>query len=42
MELRFAAEEGSGAHCVSGNRTVFHERVFDWLDDRLNAACAAA
>jgi hypothetical protein len=30
--LLFAADEGAGAHCVSGNRALFHERVFDWLD----------
>jgi alpha-beta hydrolase superfamily lysophospholipase len=30
--LRFATAEGSGEHCVSGNRALFHERVFDWLD----------
>jgi alpha-beta hydrolase superfamily lysophospholipase len=30
--LRFTADEGSGEHCVSGNRALFHERVFDWLD----------
>ena len=30
--LRFTSEEGSGEHCISGNRSLFHERVFDWLD----------
>ncbi len=30
--LRFTTEEGSGEHCVGGNRALFHERVFDWLD----------
>lgn len=29
---RFTADEGAGEHCVSGNRSLFHERVFDWLD----------
>jgi alpha-beta hydrolase superfamily lysophospholipase len=33
--LRFAADEGSGEHCVSGNRALFHERVFDWLDSHI-------
>jgi pimeloyl-ACP methyl ester carboxylesterase len=33
--LRFEMEEGSGAHGVMGNRALFHERVFDWLDSRL-------
>jgi pimeloyl-ACP methyl ester carboxylesterase len=32
--LRFTADEGAGEHCVSGNRSLFHERVFDWLDKR--------
>lgn len=30
--LRFSAADGSGEHCVSGNRALFHEQVFDWLD----------
>ena len=30
--LRFTADEGAGEHCISGNRALFHERVFDWLD----------
>ena len=30
--LRFTAAEGAGEHCISGNRALFHERVFDWLD----------
>jgi pimeloyl-ACP methyl ester carboxylesterase len=30
--LRFTADEGAGEHCVSGNRALFHERVFGWLD----------
>jgi alpha-beta hydrolase superfamily lysophospholipase len=33
--LRFTADEGSGEHCVSGNRSLFHERVFDWLDKHI-------
>lgn len=33
--LRFTAAEGAGEHCVSGNRALFHERVFNWLDGRL-------
>jgi hypothetical protein len=30
--LHSTADEGAGEHCVSGNRALFHERVFDWLD----------
>jgi pimeloyl-ACP methyl ester carboxylesterase len=33
--LRFTADEGAGEHCISGNRSLFHERVFDWLDVRV-------
>ena len=33
--LRFTAGEGAGEHCVSGNRSVFHERVFNWLDEKI-------
>jgi pimeloyl-ACP methyl ester carboxylesterase len=29
--LRFTVDEGAGEHCVSGNRALFHERVYDWL-----------
>ena len=35
--LRFATAEGSGEHCVSGNRAVLHARVFDWLEAVLAA-----
>jgi pimeloyl-ACP methyl ester carboxylesterase len=35
--LRFTAEEGAGEHCASGNRALFHERVFDWLAARVAA-----
>lgn len=30
--VRFTAAEGAGEHCESGARTLFHQRVFDWLD----------
>ncbi|MGY4711323.1 alpha/beta hydrolase family protein [Mycolicibacterium sp. CBM1] len=33
--LRFAAEEGAGEHCHEGALTLFHQRMFDWLDDTL-------
>lgn len=32
---RFTAAEGAGAHCQSGALTMFHQRMFDWLDDTL-------
>jgi pimeloyl-ACP methyl ester carboxylesterase len=30
--LSFTAKEGAGAHCESGARSLFNQRVFDWLD----------
>lgn len=30
--VEFAAAEGGGEHCESGARTLFHQRVFAWLD----------
>jgi alpha-beta hydrolase superfamily lysophospholipase len=36
--LRFRTDEGAGEHCVGGNRALFHERVFDWLDARIARA----
>jgi pimeloyl-ACP methyl ester carboxylesterase len=32
--VSFTAAEGAGEHCESGNRSLFHQRVFDWLDER--------
>lgn len=33
--LRFTADDGAADHCVMGNRGLYHQRVFDWLDTRL-------
>ena len=30
--VQFAAADGGGEHCESGARTLFHQRVFEWLD----------
>jgi pimeloyl-ACP methyl ester carboxylesterase len=30
--VQFKAADGGGEHCESGARTLFHQRVFDWLD----------
>ena len=38
--LRFLAAEGAGEHCESGARTLFNERVFDWLDGVLGVSKA--
>jgi pimeloyl-ACP methyl ester carboxylesterase len=29
---RFTAEDGAADHCVMGNRALFHEKVFGWLE----------
>jgi pimeloyl-ACP methyl ester carboxylesterase len=31
--LTFTAAEGAGEHCHEGALTLFHQRLFDWLDD---------
>ncbi|MBA0045545.1 alpha/beta fold hydrolase [Mycobacterium sp. NPDC050853] len=31
--LKFTAAEGAGEHCHEGALLLFHQRMFDWLDD---------
>jgi len=31
----FTSAEGAGEHCHEGALTLFHQRMFDWLDDTL-------
>jgi pimeloyl-ACP methyl ester carboxylesterase len=31
--IMFTADEGAGEHCQSGALTLFHQRLFDWLDE---------
>lgn len=33
--LRFTAAEGAGGHCEALARSLYHQRVFDWLDETL-------
>ena len=33
--LTFHRSEGAGEHCEAGARLFFHQRAFDWLDNRL-------
>lgn len=33
--MAFTAAEGAGEHCHEGALTLFHQRMFDWLDDTL-------
>jgi dienelactone hydrolase len=35
--LTFTAAEGAGEHCHEGALTLFHQRLFDWLDDTLKS-----
>jgi hypothetical protein len=35
--VRFSAAEGAGGHCEATSRRLFHQRVYDWLDDTLGA-----
>jgi dienelactone hydrolase len=36
--IRFTAEEGAEEHCHEGALTLFHQRMFDWLDTTLARA----
>lgn len=33
--IRFTAAEGAGGHCEGAARLLYHQRVFDWLDEVL-------
>jgi alpha-beta hydrolase superfamily lysophospholipase len=33
--VRFGAAEGAGGHCEGTARRLYHQRVFDWLDETL-------
>jgi hypothetical protein len=35
--LHFTSAEGSGGHCEALVRGLYHQRVFDWLDETLTA-----
>lgn len=36
--VHFTAAEGAGGHCEGLARTLYHQRVFDWLDETLALA----
>jgi pimeloyl-ACP methyl ester carboxylesterase len=36
--VHFTAAEGAGMHCEALARTLFHQRMFDWLDETLGMA----
>ena len=33
--LRFTAQDGAEEHCQMGAMSLFHQRIFDWLDDAM-------
>jgi alpha-beta hydrolase superfamily lysophospholipase len=33
--IEFTAAEGAGGHCEGTARRLFHQRVYDWLDETL-------
>lgn len=35
--IAFSAREGAGGHCEAGARSLFNQRIFDWLDHVLAA-----
>jgi hypothetical protein len=35
--VTFTAAEGAEEHCHVGALTLFHQRMFDWLDDTLGS-----
>jgi hypothetical protein len=39
--ISFTAAEGAGEHCHVGAHTLFHQRVFGWLDETLQEMIAA-
>jgi pimeloyl-ACP methyl ester carboxylesterase len=40
--LTFTSAEGAGEHCEDGNRSLFHQRAFDWLDEVMDRRASAA
>jgi pimeloyl-ACP methyl ester carboxylesterase len=36
--IRFTLAEGAGGHCEALGRSLFHQRMFDWLDETLAGA----
>jgi pimeloyl-ACP methyl ester carboxylesterase len=40
--MLFKAEEGASEHCETGARSLFHQRMFDWLDETLKIPTEAA
>jgi predicted alpha/beta-fold hydrolase len=39
--VRFTTSEGAGGHCETMARSLYHQRVFDWLDEVLKLAATA-
>jgi hypothetical protein len=39
--IGFSAAEGAGGHCEGTSRRLFHQRVYDWLDETLDQPTSA-
>jgi hypothetical protein len=39
--VRFTTSEGADGHCETMARSLYHQRVFDWLDEVLKLAATA-
>jgi hypothetical protein len=39
--VRFTEAEGSGGHCEALARSLYHQRIFDWLDETLKHRATA-
>jgi predicted alpha/beta-fold hydrolase len=37
--VEFSLAEGCGGHCEALARALYHQRVFDWLDETLRFNC---
>ena len=35
--IEFTDAEGAGDHCEASGRRLYHQRVYDWLDETLDA-----
>ena len=36
--IEFTDDDGAGGHCETLNRSLYHQRVYDWLDDVVPAS----
>lgn len=36
--IEFSEGDGAGGHCETLNRSLYHQRVYDWLDEVVPAS----